>query len=734
MDNKPHSGPLAAIAKILTGLGEDLRAGARAFAGDFNRLFNRRKRTDDAQPSDPPSKAAQDVKQKTSAAGPPKKAKPIAPAPPVPSKGGWFKRAALIARLGVAVSSLGFVGLIGGLFATFVLVAPRVPEGADLWNVNRQSSIVVLDRRGDEIASRGARYGEAVTIEDLPPHLVAALLATEDRRFYDHNGVDFKSLLRALVANLKSGSVVQGGSTITQQLAKNLFLTSERTYLRKAREALLAMWLESRYTKDEILSIYLNRIYLGAGAYGVESAAKTYFGKSARDITLAEAVMLAGLPKAPSSLAPTRNPFGAQKRADEVLDNLLEIGAVTPFEVREARLHPPTLTAGERDVELGYLFDYIAAKARAIAGPYYGDLIVTTSIDKKMQRDAELAVTNALSVETRLQGADQAALIAYDVNGAMRAMVGGRSYLESQFNRAVQAKRQPGSAFKPFVYVAGLESGMTPQTKIVDQPIEIDGWRPVNYTEGFAGPVRLTEAVAKSINTVAVQVSEKAGRANVAGAAKRLGVKSNVPTHPSIALGAVDLTLEELTSAYLPFARGGMSVEPYAIEKITDHEGTVMYQRTDYTPKRLISRQVSTDMNHFLYQVMYSGTGRGAALRGRIAAGKTGTTNDWRDAWFVGYTAQITAGVWVGNDEYRAMKKITGGSTPAQIWREFMLAAHQGMAEKPLPGAYPAVSYTSESELMSFYSDVSRGFDRVRRDGRSQSRSRPRPRSRRRSK
>ncbi|MFQ5563730.1 MAG: transglycosylase domain-containing protein [Parvularculaceae bacterium] len=718
MEQKPRGGLVRALGRLLAALGEDLREGARAFAGDFRALWRRltgRRRKQDAE-----AEAEAAISAEAPQALEPAPVFEESDAPPI-RKSGWLARIILAARLSVAASSLAFVGLIGGLYAVFVVVAPRVPEGADLWNVNRQPSVVVLDRRGEEIAARGARYGEAVGLDEMPSYLTAAILATEDRRFYEHNGVDARGLARAIFANLRSGAVVQGGSTITQQLAKNLFLSSERSYLRKAREALLAIWLESRYSKDEILSIYLNRIYLGAGAYGVESASKTYFGKSVRDINLGEAVMLAGLPKAPSSLAPTQNPFGAQKRAEEVLDNLLETGAVTPFEAREARLNPPKLVSGDRDVELGYFFDYVAARAQELARDYWGDLVVKTTIDAKMQVAAEHAVANALDVEARLAGADQAALIAYGTDGGLRAMVGGRSYLESQFNRATQARRQPGSAFKPFVYVAALEAGLTPQSKFVDQPVEIEGWKPTNYTEGYRGPVRLTEAVAKSINTVAVQVSERAGRENVAEAAHRLGFRSEVPTHPSIALGAVNVTLEELTGAYLPFARGGMSVEPYAIENISDHADKVIYQHRNERPTRLLTRKVSADMNHFLYQVLYSGTGRAASLGSRPAAGKTGTTNDWRDAWFIGYTAQMTAGVWVGNDDYRPMDKITGGTLPAAIWRDFMVAAHQGLPEKSFPGAYPAVSYASEPVLVQFYSDVARGLERVRRDGRVRS-------------
>ncbi|MEL7488290.1 MAG: PBP1A family penicillin-binding protein, partial [Pseudomonadota bacterium] len=574
-----------------------------------------------------------------------------------------------------------------------------------------------VDRRGEEIAARGARYGEAAAIDALPDYLVKAFLMTEDRRFYDHHGVDLRGALRAAFANIRAGGVVEGGSTITQQLAKNLFLTPEQTYTRKIKEALLALWLEGHHDKDEILSLYLNRIYLGAGAYGIESAAQTYFDKSATDVTLAEAVLLAGLPKAPSALAPTQNPFGAADRADEVLDNLLETGAVTPFEAREARRNPPVIAAGDANAGVGYFFDYAAQKARALAGDEAVDLFVTTTLDRDVQRKAEAAVASVITTETKLAGAEQAALVAYDRDGAMRALVGGVNYIESQFNRATQAKRQPGSAFKPFVYVAALENGMTPQTKFADMPVEIDGWAPQNYSGSHLGEMRLTEAMAKSVNTIAVQVSEQVGRRKVAEAAKRLGVKGDVPAHPSIALGAANLTLEDLTAGYLPLANGGYGADPYAIERITDQRGRVLYEREAPAREQVISPKVSSDMNFLLYQVMHSGTGARAKLGRRAAVGKTGTTNDWRDAWFIGYTAQMTAGVWVGNDDFRGMEEVTGGKLPAEIWRAFMNAAHADLPRRPIKGATPAVTVTDEGALMSFYGDVARGFRAVQRDG-----------------
>jgi len=612
--------------------------------------------------------------------------------------------------------SLASVGMIGGLWIAFKEIAPQETE-TDLWAVNRLPAIIVLDRHGNELVGRGARYGEAVSVEELPPYMIDAFLSTEDRRFYNHGGVDIRGTARAFMRNARSGGVVEGGSTITQQLAKNLFLSPEQTYIRKAREAMLAIWIEGRFSKDEILSLYLNRIYLGAGAYGIESAARTYFDKSARDVTLPEAVMLAGLPKAPSSLAPTQNPFGAQDRAEEVLDNLLETNAVSPFDARTAKANPATIKTTNDNKELGYIFDYAAALAKNIVRDHSGDLIIRTTIDPTIQASAERAVKSAITVETKLAGAEQAALIAYDNTGALRAMVGGHSYVESQFNRATQAKRQPGSAFKPFVYAAAFETNeVGPATKFIDQPIKIKDWEPKNYSDGYLGEMRLTEAMAKSVNSVAVQVSEFAGRDKVAALAQRLGIKTKLPAVASIALGGANVTLEELTAAYIPFAMQGYKQNTYVIESISDGKGNELYIHQSKPQVRVLDTKISNDVSHLLYQVVTTGTGRRAHIGRRQVVGKTGTTNDWRDAWFLGYSAQIVAGVWVGNDGFRPMQKITGGGLPAEIWKNFMLTAHGDLPHTSIPGAFPANSFVDEEKLISLYNDVQRDFQRVRRD------------------
>jgi penicillin-binding protein 1A len=654
------------------------------------------------------------------AAAPPVADDPPTDEAPPPRKRARAPRRPLLREFINLGVSLAFVGAIAGLAVSFLVIAPWPEDDADLWAMNRPQAIVIEDRNGREIASRGARYGEAVPVGELPPFLIKAVLATEDRRFYEHGGVDLKGVLRAIVTNIKSGGArTEGASTITQQLARNLFLSPEQTYIRKAKEAMLAFWLEGRYSKDEILSLYLNRIYFGAGAYGVESAAKTYFGKSSRDVTLSEAALLAGLPQAPSTLAPTQNPLGAQDRAFEVIDNMRETGDITEFDARAARRNPPAIAVGSDTSGTGWFFDYVAEKARILAGPDALDIVVRTTLDRKLQRDAEVAVRSGLTVDAKVKGAVEGALIAYDnSDGAIRAMVGGRSYLNSQFNRATQAKRQPGSSFKPIVYAAAFENGVTPSSRFVDQPIDIAGWKPTNYDQKFRGSMRITEAVAKSINTIAVQVSEKIGRRKVVEMARRLGISSEIPAgEAGIALGGFSATLEELTAAYIPFADGGQGVRPYAIVEIADGRGKVLYRRNERSPAPIVDKRVARDVTHVLYQVMNSGTGRAARLDGRQAAGKTGTTNDYRDALFIGYTAQMTTGVWVGNDGFQPMDKVTGGTIPASIWKSFMTAAHADLPKLPLDGAYAAVAYSEAGRLLGFYEEVSAALARVMGDG-----------------
>ncbi|MEO1015273.1 MAG: PBP1A family penicillin-binding protein [Pseudomonadota bacterium] len=735
----------ASMAHLAREFGEDLKAGVKSF-----RPAQRQSRPASAQPKTPPpakklsrrpanaaprykSKAAEAATRPTTKTTPAANAAPAVSAkPPQPAdarrrrRGRSSRRAHLVRSAFLNAASLSFIAAGAALYILFIEIAPEPPDTTDFWAINRLPSVVMLDRNGEEIAARGARYGEAIAVNDLPEHFIQAFLATEDRRFFEHHGVDLRGVARAAVTNVRAGTIAEGGSTITQQLAKNLFLSPEQSYLRKAKEAMLAMWIEGRYEKEEILSLYLNRIYMGAGAFGVESAAQTYFGKSARDVTLSEAVMLAGLPKAPSALSPTSNPFGAQDRALEVLDNMKEVGAIDEAAAREARLNPPRVVSNEANGELGYFFDMVAERARTLAPPGQKDLVIQTTIDLDLQRKAEAALKSALTTDAKLAGATQGAIVVFDnKTGAMRAMVGGRSYVESQFNRATQARRQPGSAFKPFVYAAAFENGMTPSTRMVDQPIDIAGWRPKNYANRYDGPMRLTEAMARSVNTVAVQVSEEIGREKVIEMAERLGVGADIPEEEAgVALGAFNLTLEDLTAAYIPFARGGLGVSPHAIVRVADKDGRELFFHDPGDTERLVSREIARDMTHLLYQVMAYGTGSRARLPGgRQAVGKTGTTNDWRDAWFVGYTGQLTTGVWIGNDDYQPMNKITGGALPAIVWRDFMAAAHKGWRNARLEGAYPAENFADEEEMQRFYFTVEQDLLRVARGRRARSRS-----------
>jgi len=623
----------------------------------------------------------------------------------------YLKRMFSPARLGLSAASTAMTVFLAASFGVFVLFAPRLPETTDLWDANRPPSLIVYDRKGETIASRGSDYGETVPLEEMPKHLIDAVLATEDRRFYSHRGVDPRGLARAMVANIRSGAIVQGGSTITQQLAKNAFLSSERSGTRKAKEALLAGWIEGRYTKDEILSVYLNRIYLGAGAYGVDAASKVYFDKSVRDLTLQEAAVIAALPKAPSTLAPTKNPEGANRRAAEVIDNMVEDGRLDWETAQFAKAEPARVAETARETAYGYFLDYVVARLdeRAEIG-LSSDLVVRTTLDARLQAAAEKAVADIVAEDGGDGEFEQAALIAYGTDGGVRAVVGGAAYAESQFNRATQALRQPGSAFKPFVYLAALESGLTPKSIFLDAPIEIDGWRPTNYADTYSGPVRLAEAMGRSINTVSVQVSEAVGRDKVIATARRLGVATEMEPHPSLALGAFETTLETLAGAYIPFANGGMAAEPHVLVSVETPDGEPLFLYEPPDPRPVFPRGYAEDMTHMMHQVMAGGTGRRADIGGGLAVGKTGTTNDWRDAWFVGYGSSLVAGVWVGNDDYSPMNQVTGGDAPARIWRAFMAEAARSESFARLPGTTRAMRFSEERELAQFYTQLADDF------------------------
>lgn len=570
-----------------------------------------------------------------------------------------------------------------GVLAYFAYDLPDV-DAVDA--ATRRPSVTVVAANGARIASFGQLYGEVVQVEDLPAYLPGAVMAVEDRRFYDHFGIDVLGLARAMWVNLQAGRVVQGGSTITQQAAKNLFLTHERTLKRKVQELLLALWLETKFTKNQIFTLYLNRVYLGAGTYGMEAAAQRYFDRSARDVTPWQAAVLAGLLKAPSRYNPAADPQAARDRAAVVLDAMAATGVLSPAQAKAARAGETTQAARARPGR--HFADWVMERAEEYVGAVGADIVIHTTLDPGLQAAAEQALRTVLAAKGGPVNAREGAVVVLDGSGAVRAMAGGRDYGRSQFNRATQARRQPGSAFKPFIYLAALETGLRPEDTVLDAPITVEGWSPENFDRRTRGPVTLQEAVQRSLNTVAVRLSEDVGRSTVLATARRLGLDVPASAPPSVALGTEETAVLPLVGAYVPFANGGYAVIPHGIERITTRDGRTLYQRQGAGPGRVIDDGTLWQLNHMLAGVITEGTGRAAAI-GRPAAGKTGTSADFRDAWFVGYTADYVAGVWVGNDDNSPMKKVTGGSLPADIWAAVMTAAHKGRPARPLPGKKP---------------------------------------------
>ena len=588
----------------------------------------------------------------------------------------------------LALLKWGATGLIwvSVLFAGAVIwYAWDLPDPQRLDRVTRRPSVTLLDSRGDTLATFGDLYGAPVGLDRMPPYLPKAVIAVEDRRFMDHPGIDPWGLARAAIVNLREGRIRQGGSTITQQLAKNLFLTPRRNLRRKVQEMLLALWLEYRFSKRQILAIYLNRVYLGAGTYGVDAAARKYFGKSPDKLSLYESAMLAGMLKAPSRYNPLANPKAAARRAALALNAMVQAGYLSRAEAAVARSKrrtaPPLASgAGRR-----YFADWVLEQVPGFVGYSESDLIVVTTLDARLQAFAEVSVTATLDGKGAALGAGQAALVALAPGGAVRAMVGGRDYRGSQFNRATQGLRQPGSAFKPFVFLAALEAGLGPDDRFYDGPLKIGKWSPRNYANRYYGEVTLRDSLARSLNSVAVRVSERVGRKKVIEVAKRLGITSKLAPNPSIALGASEVSLLELTGAYAAFANRGLGVWPYGIVEIRNGAGEVLYRRAGSGPGRVMAPEHVAAMNDVLRSVVVWGTGK-AARFGRPAAGKTGTSQEFRDAWFIGYTPDLVTGVWLGNDGGAPMKGVTGGSLPARLWKSFMARALTGTPPTPLPG------------------------------------------------
>ena len=581
--------------------------------------------------------------------------------------------------------------LLGGLWAVVAGVAVlayfalTLPPTKDLAVAERRASVTLLGDDGQLIATFGDLFGEPIHLRDMPRYLPEAVIATEDRRFYSHFGIDPVGLARAAFADLRAGHVVQGGSTITQQLAKNLFLTNERTLARKIREILLALWLEHKFTKDQILEIYLNRVYLGAGAYGVDAAAHRYFNKSARNLTLYEAAVIAGLLKAPTRFSPAHDSEAAADRAQQVLANMVEAGFITEAQAESAAraTHELARTA-KTPPGMRYFADWVATQLAQLNEVEGRDIVVVTTLDPRMQAAAEAAIDGELERNGEKYDVSQGALVAMTPDGAVRAMVGGYDYAESQFNRATQALRQPGSSFKPIVYLAALERGMQPTDVFSDHRIRIGNWEPRNYENKYQGEMTAAEALAQSVNTIAAQVLERAGIDNVIAVARRLGITGELNRDASLALGTAEVSLIDLTSAYCAFASGGIGAWPYGIAEIRDVRGNVLWHRSGAGPGRVIDPVLAGTMNEMLMGVLSHGTGRSAALD-RPAAGKTGTTQDFHDALFIGYTADLVAGVWLGNDDNAPMRHVTGGTLPAHTWKTFMVAATAGIPARPLP-------------------------------------------------
>jgi penicillin-binding protein 1A len=622
---------------------------------------------------------------------------------------GRWKRWVFIEPLSEAAT----IGL-GGLILMLALAVPAFRETADEdWLKKSDLAVTFLDRYGNPIGSRGIKHNDSIPLEDFPDNLIKATLATEDRRFYEHFGIDIAGTARALVTNAQAGGVRQGGSSITQQLAKNLFLNNERTIERKVKEAFLAIWLETRLSKNEILKLYLDRAYMGGGTFGVDGAAHFYFNKSVRDVNLAEAAMLAGLFKAPTKFAPHINLPAARARANVVLDNLVDAGFMTEGQVFGARRNPATAVDRRDENSPNYYLDWAFDEMRKLVDTFpksYTErvFVVRTAIDMNVQRAAEDAIENQLRQFGRDYHATQAATVVADLDGGVRAMVGGRDYGASQFNRAVDAYRQPGSSFKPYVYSTALMNGFTPTSIVVDGPVCLGNWCPQNYGHSYSGNVTLTQAITRSINVVPVKLSiaigsrlsnnsknqwesAKRGRAEIVKVARRFGIKAPLPDTPSLPIGADEVTVLEHAVAYATFPNKGRSVTPHAVLEVRTGAGDPVWRfdRDGKKPLQAIPASVASDMVGMMSHVVSEGTARRAALDGIPTAGKTGTTNAYRDAWFVGYTGNFVCAIWYGNDDYSPTNRMTGGSLPAQTWHDIMAVAHQGVEIRDIPG-YPA--------------------------------------------
>lgn len=596
-------------------------------------------------------------------------------------------------RFVIEVLDEGFtLGVIGAVLM-LALALPAFEETKKDWRSQDDYAVTFLDRYGNEIGQRGILHRQAVPIDELPDHVIKSVLGTEDRRFFEHYGIDFWGLSRALNQNLRANGVVQGGSTITQQLAKNLFLSNERTIERKIKEAFLALWLESNLSKKEILQLYLDRAYMGGGTFGIAAASEFYFGKSVKDVSLAEAAMLAGLFKAPAKFAPHVNLPAARARANVVLSNMVESGFMSDGQVAVARRNPASIIDRAKNESPDYFLDWAFEEVKRIAGaiPQH-TLIVRTTLDRNLQKAAE----ESLEFHLRQYGADydvsQAATVVLANDGSVRALVGGRDYGESQFNRATSALRQSGSSFKPYVFAAAMEKGLTPSTVVSDAPISWGNWSPRNYGRSFSGRVDLATALVRSLNSVPVRLArDYLTTAPIVALTKAMGIESPISSHKTMVLGTSEMTVMDQATGFNVFPSGGMAGTRHAFTQIMSSDGRVLwdYRRDAPKPHRALSEKAAYEMNSILVQVPERGTARRAALPMTRVGGKTGTTQNYRDAWFVGFTGNFTAAVWFGNDNFTPMNKLTGGVLPAMAWQRMMNYAHQNIVLKPIPGIEP---------------------------------------------
>ncbi|MGL4325204.1 MAG: transglycosylase domain-containing protein [Beijerinckiaceae bacterium] len=581
---------------------------------------------------------------------------------------------------------LGLWAIIGagGLVAYHFTKLPPIDQIAV---PKRPPNIAILAADGTLLANRGETGGRTITFGELPPYLPKAFIAIEDHRFRSHFGVDPIGITRAVIKNVTGKGGMQGGSTLTQQLAKNIFLTQERTASRKIQEAILALWLEHKFSKDQILELYLNRVYFGSGAYGVEAASQKYFGKSARAVSLQESAILAGLVQAPSRLAPNRNPDAAQARAALVLAAMARENFIDDKQAKIAIARPAEAIRPGGASTANYAADYVMDVLDDFVGNIETDITVQTTIDGRLQTAAEKTIVDELDAKGAKFGVSQGALVAMTPDGAVKALVGGRNYSESQFNRVITAKRQPGSAFKPFVYLAALEAGLTPESIRDDSPVSYRGWSPENYSRQYSGPVSLTKALALSLNTVAVKLGQEVGPRAVVRVAQRLGINSPLQANASLALGTSEVSPIELVAAYAVIANGGTGIIPHVITQVKAADGKVIYKRKPAAIGRVIEHDKDAMLQAMMRETLQVGTARKADLPGWDAAGKTGTTQDFRDAWFVGFTGHLVTGVWFGNDDNSPTKKATGSNLPVESWSRFMKVAHQGVTPLTLIGS-----------------------------------------------